>query len=671
MVELRVSVELALLVLTALILIGPLLAERVRIPGLIGLIFLGTVFGPYVLNGLRPGGLVATIGAIGLLYLMFLAGIELDIKAFMENRAAAVTFGLLTFAIPFVASLGVGLFYLDYPLASAALVGAMWSSHTLVAYPEVKSAGLSSSRAVGSAVAATVITDILSLLILGVATASAVDTTRSAEPSLFPLWVGVPAVIGFCLWVLPRLAEWFFTSVGRTRTQRFVFCLAGMAAGATVGMMGGIEGLVGAFLAGIGLNRLVPARSSLMEHIEFFGGALFVPAFLVSVGLSIDPSSMFQASTVLLALVFISVVLITKTIAAFISGRIFGYSFAESGLMASLTIGQAAATLAIARVGVEVGMFTQQVMNASVLTLVIAVLITSLGTRRFARRIDIAGMAEARLGSHILIDASRGGTDGLIRIGVAIARGDGGIVTPFAIRETGEDNAHHEHLSGAIDQAQRLGSDTEGVKRVGGSWVSGTVELSVETEASLVLVPWDVPRFASLTAGHRSAVDDLGASSPVPVAAAHFTARDWERVVVVTGRLRSWPARTADAALAIEMGRRVASYCDVSLLVFASDGAVEPGMNGEVETRRYRPGTGDVVGEILPTDLLVIPSHVVAEASILAAERIQRIASRTSVLVVAGPGRLRTLSGWAPDQLAGVIGLRSRITTEGMERIHR
>lgn len=668
MIEIRVSVEVSLLVLTGLVLLGPLLAERIRIPGLIGLIVLGTVFGPYVLDALRPGGLVATIGAIGLLYLMFLAGIELDLKAFLENRTAAITFGLLTFAIPFAASFGVGMFYLDYDLAGAALVGAMWASHTLVAYPEVKAAGLSSSRAVGSAVAATVITDVLSLLILGVATSSGAPEARSGETALFPLWLGIPVLIGFCLWLLPRIADWFFTSVGRTRTHRFVFCMAGMAAGATVGLLGGIEGLVGAFLAGIGLNRLVPSRSGLMEHIEFFGGALFVPAFLISVGLSIDPSSMFQWPTVALALVFITVVVTTKTAAAFISGRIFSFSVAESGLMASLTIGQAAATLAIARVGVEVGMFSQQILNASVLTLVIAVPITSLGARAFARRIDMADVTDTRLGSHVLIDASQGTTNGLIEIGIAVARDDGGIVTPFAIVDTNGPASEHEALTAAIDEAQRLGSDTEGVKRVAGSHVSGTVELSLETEASLVMIPWDGPRFPLRVAGGRSDTDDLGASSPVPLAAARLTADAWERVAVVTGRTRRWPARIADVDLAVDVARRVADHSDIPLVVYSPDASVGPEENGEVERRIYRPGTGDVVDEIQTTDLLVIPSHVVAEASLLTAERIRRVAARTSVVVIAGPGRLRTTAGWAPDRLAGVVGPRSRHTSASVGR---
>lgn len=665
MSHIATSVELALLVLTVLVLVGPLLAERIRIPGLIGLILLGTVFGPYVLNALRPAGLVATFGAIGLLYLMFLAGIELDIKSFMENRAAAITFGLLTFAIPFAASLAVGFLYLDYELAGAALIGAMWASHTLVAYPEVKAAGLSASRAVGSAVSATVITDVLSLLILGVAVSSA-GAEAAAESAPLPVWLGIVVLAVFCLWVLPRLAAWFFTSVGQTRTHRFVFCLAGMAAGATVSLLGGIEGLVGAFLAGIGLNRHVPARSGLMEHIEFFGAALFVPAFLISVGLSIDPRALFLMSTVEMAAVFLGVVLVTKTAAAFISGRIFGFSIAESGLMASLTIGQAAATLAVARVGVEVGMFSQQVLNAAVLTLVVAVPITSLGTRAFARRIELSDTAGDRLGGHVLVEASTDPhTRGLTQIAIAIARGDGGIITPFVIVPA-QDPSDQEppELAQAVDEAHKLGSDTEGTKRVAGSRLSGMVELGLETEATFLLLPWEGPRLPPERGGSTE-TDAIGAASPIPVAAARLTADSWDKVVAVTGRSRGWPARAEDANLALEVARRLSSYLDLPLVVLCPDGLVQSDEDSEAEVLSYRPGTGEVLEEIRPTNLVVIPTHVVSEASLLGAHRITRAATTTSLVVVGGPGRLRTAMGWAPDGLAGIIGPPRRNGTLG------
>lgn len=657
MIELRISVELALLVLTTLILVGPLLAERVRIPGLVGLIFLGTVFGPYVLNALRPNGLVDVVGAIGLLYLMFLAGIELDLKAFLENRAAAITFGILTFAIPFAGSMSVGLFYLDYSLAGAALVGAMWASHTLVAYPEIKAAGLSSSRAVGSAVSATVITDVLALLILGVAASSDNPETRSSgESALMPVWLGIIVLGIFCLWVLPRVANWFFTSVGRTRTHRFVFCLAGMAAGATVSVLGGIEGLVGAFLAGIGLNRLVPARSELMERIEFFGGALFVPAFLVSVGLSIDPSSLFRLSTVRLSLVFALVVFVTKAVAAFLSGRIFGFSTAESGVMASLTIGQAAATLAIGRVGVEVGIFSQQVFNAAILTVVIFAPLTSLGTRAFARRIETADQSDDGLGGHVTVEAAPGSiAKGLVNIAIAIARDDGGIITPFTVVGPGGADDDHPALAEAVEEAGRLGSDTEGAVRVAGSRRSGIVELCLEKEATLLLLPWNGPRLP-LDIGGPSEVDEIGARSPIPVAAAHLTTGEWERVVVVTGRARGFPARSQDINLAIEVARRLASHLELPLVVFSPDGSTGIEDDNGAEGRSYRPGSGDVLEEVEPSDLVVIPTHVVGEASLLGTRRIAKTSARTSVVVVGGPGRLRTTAGWASDRLAGAVG---------------
>jgi Kef-type K+ transport system membrane component KefB len=196
------TVESGLLLLAVAILLGPALAERLRIPGLVGLIFIGMVFGPFVLNWMVAGGLVATVGAAGLLYLMFLAGIELDLATFADNRRAAVTFGLLTFAIPFTISFVVGIQYLDMSLIGAALVGAMWASHTIVAYPEVKTAGLDTNRAVGSAVASTVITDVLALIILAVAASStslqAEPTTRAGghEDALLPLPLANQAGVG-------------------------------------------------------------------------------------------------------------------------------------------------------------------------------------------------------------------------------------------------------------------------------------------------------------------------------------------------------------------------------------------------------------------------------------------------------------------------------------------
>ena len=251
------SVEATLLILLLVILFGPIIAERFRIPGLVGLILGGMIFGPFVIGWLGSAGLVADLGAIGILYLVFLAGVSFNLRAFFQNRNSAIVYGLLGFVIPFVLAMWVSVSFLEFGLLAAALIGAMWASNTLLAYPDVRAAGLQDNSAVSAAVSAGVVADLLSLTVLAIATATVVietDTTTRAEATVsnpsIPVWLAIPILMGFTLWLLPRVTEWFFVEVGRTRMQRFVFVLAGMAAGASVALLGGIEGLIGAFLAG-------------------------------------------------------------------------------------------------------------------------------------------------------------------------------------------------------------------------------------------------------------------------------------------------------------------------------------------------------------------------------------------------------------------------------------
>ena len=293
------------------------------------------------------------------------------------------------------------------------------------------------------------VADLLSLMVLGAATATAVieidtfegpfgldfadlDAGARIEPSTpdptLPLWIGFPLLAAFCLWLLPRLARWVFVHVCRSRSQRFVFSLAGMASGATVALLGGLEGLIGAFLAGLGLNRLVPAKSQLMDRLDFVGSSLFVPIFLVSIGLTIDPALLVDADTIVVGLMFTGFVLVGKTAAALITGAAFGLSIDEMGLMSSLSFGQAASTLAIAQVGSQLDMFGQTVVNASVLAIVATALITSVGTRFFARRVPVPVPDQSSFGQRVLLDIRENGSDieQLASVAEALARGDDG-----------------------------------------------------------------------------------------------------------------------------------------------------------------------------------------------------------------------------------------------------
>lgn len=507
-VQVRYSVEAGVLLLGLCVLLGPLLAERGRLPGLLGLVAGGALLGPHVLHWLEPGGFIATLGAAGLLYLMFVAGVELDLKAFAANRRAALVFGIATFAVPFALSFVVGRYQLGLGLSATALVGAMWASHTVVSYPEAKSAGVDRSRAVGVALAATVITDVAALVILAIAAsnsalAEAPEVAEMLASGSFqastsvPLWAGLVVMVVVCFVVVPISTRWLFEHVLFQRTQRFVWALVAMAAGAVAGLLGGIEGLVGAFLAGIGMNTAVPARSELMERIEFIGNSLLIPAFLISVGLSVDPAALVDPPTLATAGVFVAIVVVGKAAAAYLAGRAFRYERAEIALMASLTIGQAAATLAIAQVGVATGLFDDRIRYAAIVTVAVTVVVASIGTQLAARRIRLPAGGIRALGDHVLVLAppTELPVAGVAGVASRLVERDGGLVTPVSIRSNRKSLSDVELQSTgarlrALDEILvRLGHDTDPVQRVADDVVLGVGHVADEIDASVIVAP--------------------------------------------------------------------------------------------------------------------------------------------------------------------------------------
>lgn len=549
-VQVRYSVEAGVLLLGLCVLLGPLLAERLRVPGLIGLVAAGTILGPYVLEWVQPGGFIATLGAAGLLYLMFVAGIELDLESFVANRHVALVFGLATFALPFGLSYLVGRFHLGLGVSATALVGAMWASHTVVSYPEVKAAGADRTRSVGVSLAATVITDVIALVILAVAASSSalVDAPEVADDiaagtietsTTLPLWAGLVLLVVVCFVVVPRATRWLFAHVLFQRTQRFVWALVAMAAGAIAGLLGGIEGLVGAFLAGIGMNPSVPARSELMERIEFIGNSLLLPAFLISVGLSIDPAALFDPSTLGLAAVFTAIVIVGKAAAAIVVGLTFHYDRHEVVLMTALTIGQAAATLAIAQVGVEVGLFDDRIRYAAIVTVVVTVALASIGTRWSARRVPVATAMERQLGDHVMALAPLPGTstEGVATIASLLVDRNGGMVTPAAIRSNRTTRGGGDHAPGRLDELDRtlvrLGHDTEPVQRVAANLTAGVGDLADEIDATVVVLGLERHRLGS--PGLDDELVALASAADVPVVGVVTGPDTGKRVLIIDG----------------------------------------------------------------------------------------------------------------------------------------
>jgi Na+:H+ antiporter len=649
------SVEATLLILLLLVVFGPIVAERFRVPGIIGLIFGGMIAGPFVLGWLRNSGLVAELGAIGILYLMFLAGLGFSIRAFLANRSNAIVYGLLGFVIPFGLSIWVAMTFFDIGVLGAALIGAMWASNTLVAYPDVKTAGLQDNRAVSAAVSAGVVADLLSLTVLALVTSTAVidvETTQesaraSVDDPILPLWLALPVLIAFTMWALPRITRWFFVNIGRTRMQRFVFVLAGMAAGATVALLGGIEGLIGAFLAGLGMNALVPARGRLMERLDFVGSAIFIPAFLVSIGLSIDPAVLIDVDTLLLGAVFTGLVLVGKTSAALVTGWFFKLSTDEVGLMSSLSFGQAASTLAIAQVGLSLGMFDQEVVNAAVLAIVATALITSFGTRFFIGRVERPTPPTAQIGEFVLVDVRPNGSDldTLMAFAGGLATPDDGLVRPYAIPGPGQSDAARAIVDVAVASASAHGLDAEGIVRVDDSFEDGTVNLVEEAGSSVVLLAWQGPRFASdFVFGNE--IDQVGERCPVPSMAVRIP-RPWSRIVAITGRTdQGW--HREDALLLLAALRRLRKSSRGPVLVVSPDRELAEERSGDPESVTFVVDEDErriILDSLRDDDLVLVTAHVIHDLPPVLGYRVTRRLQELNLVVVAGPHRLSVSRG--------------------------
>jgi Kef-type K+ transport system membrane component KefB len=414
------------LVLFSVILLGPIVLERLGLPGLIGFVLGGFVIGAHGLGLIHAGNqTVPELGHLGLLYLMFVAGLELDLHVLREYRRAAVLLGLLAFAIPGAAGIGVG-WILGWSFPAMCLLGALVASHTLIVYPTLRDAGLGDNRAVASAVGATVLTDTLALIVLAVVAGSQTDSGSPAY-ILGEIAVGFAVLIGAGLFLLPRLVDVAFRVWGGDRVARYLVVIVALLGMALIAQVFGIEGIVGAFFAGLALNRLVPNEGPSMEQVEFFGTAVFVPVFLVSIGLLLDPSVMFTGEALRLAALICAAALGGKAIACWLAGARLGFNRPERGAMFVLTAPQAAATLAVTLIGFEIGLFGTTVVNAVLVLILVSIVLSALLTDKVIDWMPARAWATPRLGARVLVvTSSTGPSEAAVRAATLITRPDGG-----------------------------------------------------------------------------------------------------------------------------------------------------------------------------------------------------------------------------------------------------
>jgi Kef-type K+ transport system membrane component KefB len=554
-------------VLTAAILLAPLLARRLRLPEVVAVVVVGFAIGPTGLGLVERDGVVEVLGNVGLLYLMFVAGLELDLDDFIEHRRDSIGFGALTFLVPMTLGTVTAL-ALGYGLLASLLLASCWASHTLVTYPVFQRVGTMGNRAVATSVGATIITDTAALLVLAV-------VARAHQGALTPVfWAtllpSMAILTAGAVFGLPRLARWFFSGRGQDRSLRFLFVMVALFVVASLAEVIGIESIVGAFLAGLALNRSVPNGGALMERIDFLGATLFIPLFLLATGMLIDVQVLLEPRTLLVGVSFTAVALLSKFLAAYGTGKLLRYDGAEIGAMFALSAAQAAATLAAIVVGLNVGLIDGDTVNAVMMVILVTCVVAPAAASRYAARLP-RPTPDRDLGDVVVVPMANPATaPRLVRIASVFARADGGIVVPLMVVPSETDEAQLEQARDLDDEvmevAQSAGAEARSVLRIDASPDAGIAHTVVEQRGSLLVMGWKggTVRREALFGG---IIDRVLSRTAVPTLLVHEGHWDVGRVLLVIDETVTVAAGSPALGLAIEAARLLSKEAGVKVEV--------------------------------------------------------------------------------------------------------
>ena len=376
----------------SIVLFAPLLFNRLRLPHIIGMILAGLLIGPNGLNILDRDDSFELFGEVGLFYIMFLASLEINMQEMKQAKSGALLMGLAVFAIPIALGLLANTYILKYDnFMTSLLLASMYASYTLISYPIVARYGLSRLRCVNFVVGGTVITDTLTLFVLAII----VGISRGEANVWFVLlmFVKLIAVGAIIIFFFPRIARYFFRNYNDSVIQ-YIFVMMLLFLGAGLMKLAGMEGILGAFITGLVLNRLIPHSSPLMRRIDFVGNAIFIPFFLIGVGMMIDVSVLFKGGgSLIVAAVMVGTALTGKWIASFLVSKVYRMSSDERNLMFGLSTSQAAATLAAAIVGNKIGLLNDDVLNGTILLILVTCIVSSITSDRASRKLILSGKA--------------------------------------------------------------------------------------------------------------------------------------------------------------------------------------------------------------------------------------------------------------------------------------
>ena len=488
------------LLVLLLILLGPLLFRPLRIPPIVGMIIAGMLVGPSGFNLLERDASFRIFGEVGILYIMFLAAVEIDMFHLRQYSRKGIIFGLISFLLPMLVGIFGSRYAFGVSWTTSVLIASMYASHTLISYPVVSRFGLSTNRATVIAVCGTIVAVLFALIAL----AQVVNIKTHGSFDLMNIAWLVVKMIAYMLIVgysFPWLTRRVFGHNNDSITQ-FIFILALVFAASLLAQLIGLEAILGAFYAGLVLNRMIPVRSGLMKNIRFVGDAIFIPYFLIGVGMLINIGVIAKGWGVLWVALNMTVVSLgTKWLASFVAGKIFKLTTLDQRLMFGLTSGKAAATIAATMIGYQYGLLTEDIMNGAVVMILICCIVSTVVTEGAAKKIRIRltaeeltrdGLAPGEFARQLVAVANPVTSEGLMRLAMFMRDSSNhNHVTALFVRsndDTSTTQMGRNALKSAAQVAESMDVDVREVERFDLNVVSGLTNVSREENATEIVI---------------------------------------------------------------------------------------------------------------------------------------------------------------------------------------
>lgn len=578
-----------------IILVAPMAMRRARLPGNIGVLIAGAIIGPSALGILERDRTIELLGTVGLLYLIFGAGMSLDLHQFKQTRMYSITFGSVLVVAPTVLTIAVAMTFLGYDVPTTLLLCAIVASHTLLAYPIAQRLGITRNPAVTSALGGTLITDGFAYSVLAVVVAMAEGELTTIFWLRFTAMV--VAFFGVVVFLLPMLGRWFFRNVRSERGDvDFVFLMVVLFFAAALSDFVGLAPIVGAFLAGLSMSRMVPDTGPLMNRLNFVGDAMFVPFFLLWVGMLVDFGALATSVDVwIVALTFTGLLLAGRAIGVLVWKRVFGFKAAEGWTAFGLTIPQAAATLAVTLIAFELEMFTQVEVNAMVVVILVTAILGPWLVEHFGRKVaiseELAPLKPGQTPLRILIPlANPASAPALMDLAFMIRRPDSPEpVYPLMVANKTGDVPHQvaageRMLSYAVIYASGAGVPVTPVTRVDTNIANGITRAVTELRISTIVIGW-----SGTPSRNRKALgivlDEVLHDNPQTVIICRLTVplNTMQRVKLIVPRFAEREPGFGEAIRTIKL---MTSRLGATLVVYAAENEIK---HLEPRMKRIRP----------------------------------------------------------------------------------